>query len=127
MSLRGVGIDIVDVARVARMIVAHGESFTGRWFTAEEAEQCNAADLPEAAYAARLAAKEAAWKSLGLDGNRSVPWRSITVDNRDGTETVQLHGDVASAAGALGVHQISVSTTALDDMAMAVAMAWCVV
>lgn len=124
MPLRGVGIDLVDVGRVARLLQARGETFTSRWFTADEAAQCNAADRPEVSFAARLAAKEAVWKSLGLGGNRSVPWRSITIDSSGGTETVKLHADVADAAGAAGVQQLAVSTTTLDNLAMAVAMAW---
>lgn len=125
MPLRGVGIDIVDVDRVAHLIRTRGEAFTGRWFSAKEAAQCNAADQPAVSFAARLAAKEAVWKSLGLDGNRSVPWRLITVDSSGGPEKVELHGDVAVAAGAAGVRQVSVSTSTRDDLAMAVAMAWC--
>ena len=125
MSLRGVGIDIVEVARIARLIRTRGESFTNRWFTTEEADDCRSAHQPVAAFAARLAAKEAVWKSLGLDGNRSVPWRSITIRNDEGIEVVGLHGDVALMGDALGVRQVSVSTTSLDELAIAVAMAWC--
>lgn len=125
MSLRGVGIDIVEVARIARLIRMRGEAFTGRWFTVEEVADCSAADRPEAAFAARLAAKEAVWKSLGLDGNRPVPWRSITIGSDKGTEFVVLHDDVATAGEAVGVQKVSVSTTSLGDLAMAVAMAWC--
>lgn len=124
MSLRGVGIDIVDVSRIEDLILARGEAFTARWFTAEESAQCVAADQPAASFAARLAGKEAVWKSLGLDGNRPVPWRSITIDGGNETETVQLHGEVATAAGDAGVQQVWVSTTTLDRVAMAVAMAW---
>lgn len=125
MSLRGVGIDIVDVSRIGRLIRTRGETFINRWFTTEEAGDCRAAHQPEAAFAARLAAKEAVWKSLGLDGNRSVPWRSITIRNDNGKEVVGLHDDVALMGDALGVRQVSVSTTSLDELAIAVAMAWC--
>lgn len=127
MSLRGVGIDIVDVARISRLINARGEAFTGRWFNPAEIAECSASEQPARSFAGRLAAKEAVWKSLGLDGSGQVPWRSIVVLTVGETEKVSLLDGMAAAAGAGGVGQVSVSTTSLDDLAMAVAMAWCAV
>lgn len=98
MPVHGVGVDIVDVARVARLL-ARGGSFT-RWFSDDESERCGTALDPARAYAKTLAAKEAAWKSLGISWAAGVPWRSVLVAD-DGT--VSLDGAVAGAARAAGV------------------------
>ncbi|WP_461106702.1 holo-ACP synthase, partial [Tessaracoccus terricola] len=99
MPIHGVGVDIVDVARVARLL-ARGGSFTHRWFSDEESARCGTAADPARAYSMTLAAKEAAWKSLGLGWEAGVPWRSVLVA-ADGT--VRLDGAVAGAARAAGV------------------------
>lgn len=124
MPLHGVGIDIVDVRRIARLVEDRGPAFTGRWFTADEVAQCSASEDPGGAYAARFAGKEAVWKSLGMDGDRAVPWRSIGILDTDAGASVSLGVELATAAMAVGVGSIAVSTSAIDDLAMAVAMAW---
>lgn len=121
MRLRGVGIDLVDVARITRLVDAGG-SFTSRWFTAEEAAHCRAAEAPAQEFAALLAAKEAAWKAMWIPWDGGVPWRWITIrgDGRD----VQLDGAVADAARAVGVGRIAVSTSSVEEIAMATAFAY---
>ena len=64
MTLCGVGIDVADVGRLARVLQRSGGRFTARWFTAEERRECEGAAQPVTAYATRFAAKEAVWKAL---------------------------------------------------------------
>jgi holo-[acyl-carrier protein] synthase len=56
----GVGIDVVQVARVQRLLRRYGDRFVRRWFTAAERAQCRTA----VQFAGRLAAKEAVLKAL---------------------------------------------------------------
>ncbi len=122
MAVHGVGIDVAEVSRLARL-VQRGESFTHRWFTADEVAECGAAEFPATAYAGRFAAKEAVWKALGLHWDGPVPWASIAVlGDGDGLE-VRLYGEVESAAALAGVGPISVTISGTASLATAVAVA----
>lgn len=123
MSLRGIGIDVTDVRRIARLVERHGTRFTDRWFASEEVAQCDISESPAQAFAVRFAAKEAVWKSLRMRWSGSVPWRSITILHSDSAPTVELAGDVATAARAFGVMKISVAVSIRDDRAHAIAVA----
>jgi holo-[acyl-carrier protein] synthase len=76
VSLR-VGIDLVQVSRIAESIASFGDRFLRRIFTdGELAYATSAPDLTVSRLAARFAAKEAAKKAFELDG---VDWRDIEV------------------------------------------------
>lgn len=65
MNLYGLGTEIVDVARIARMIHRHGETFLRRVFTEREMRQCHAHPQSTECFAALWAGKSAILKSLG--------------------------------------------------------------
>lgn len=122
MAVHGVGIDVADVSRLARL-VERGESFTHRWFTPDEVAECSAAQDPAAAYAGRFAAKEAVWKALGLHWDGPVPWQSITVLHAGDRLAVRLQGPVASAAELALIGSINVTISGAGSLATAVAIA----
>jgi holo-[acyl-carrier protein] synthase len=109
----GLGVDIVDVARVARLIAAHGERALQRLFTPNEAAYCTSKLRPAQHFAARLAAKEAAFKALsGSEDARAIVWREIEVSVApDGRPALSLHGRAARRAAELGVRRSWVSMT----------------
>ena len=57
----GLGFDLVDVVRARRMLDEKGERALRRVCTAGEADYCLTQADPAASFAARLAAKEAAY------------------------------------------------------------------
>ncbi len=122
MTVHGVGIDVADVSRLARL-VERGETFTRRWFTPDEVTECAAAQVPADAYAGRFAAKEAVWKAMGLQWDGPVPWLSIAVVSAGDGLAVRLDGAVGKAAGSAGVGSISVTISATASLATAVAIA----
>jgi len=80
----GIGSDIVDVRRIAKVIERHGERFLGRIYTpAERAKAERRANRMET-YAKRFAAKEACAKALGTGFRRGVFWRDLGVVNLPG-------------------------------------------
>lgn len=79
MPLVGVGIDIVEVARVRRLLDRYADRFATRWFTPAEIRWAHWEGPPALGLSAVLAGKEAVWKSLGLSGDGPVPWRSLEV------------------------------------------------
>jgi holo-[acyl-carrier protein] synthase len=89
----GLGSDIVDVRRIAKVIERHGERFLSRIFTAiERAKAERRANVAET-YAKRFAAKEACAKALGTGLRRGVFWRDMGVVNLPGGRpTMKLTG-----------------------------------
>ncbi len=93
----GIGSDLIDIRRIARVIDRHGERFLDRIFT--EAERAKAErrakseKMVVATYAKRFAAKEACAKALGTGIRRGVWWRDMGVVNLPGGRpTMHLTG-----------------------------------
>ncbi len=109
----GLGIDLVDVARVQRLIDAKGERALARLFTEAEVAYARARARPAMHFAARLAAKEAAFKALaGSADARRIAWREVEVVVRaGGPPTLALHGRADFRAREIGVQHVHVSLT----------------
>ncbi|WP_344812777.1 holo-ACP synthase [Microlunatus aurantiacus] len=116
------GVDVTDVRRISRLIERRGSRFIHRWFTTEEVAECGVSESPTVAFAVRFAAKEAVWKSIRIDWDGSVPWRSISILGADAAPTVKLGDEVAAAARDLGVSAISIAVVVHEYRAMAVAI-----
>ncbi len=69
MKIKGVGIDLVEVSRI-RAAASRNPRFLKRIFTDEEIRYCSPKKDRWRHFAARFAAKEAVWKSLGRRGIR---------------------------------------------------------
>ena len=63
MSVIGIGTDIVECLRIARMIERHGELFINRVYTSHEIQYCSQRKAATQHYAGRWAAKEAVLKA----------------------------------------------------------------
>jgi holo-[acyl-carrier protein] synthase len=89
----GLGSDIVDVRRIAKVIERHGDRFIDRIFTSIERTKAeNRANAVET-YAKRFAAKEACAKALGTGFRFGVFWRDMGVINLSGGRpTMKLTG-----------------------------------
>lgn len=110
------GIDVIEVGRIADVIARHGERFLRRIYTEDEIAFCRGR-IPE--LAARFAAKEAVMKALGT-GVRGIKWRDIEVlPNRRGKPLVFLYGRAEARAAAIGLRGLEVSLTHSRDYAMA--------
>ena len=118
----GVGIDLVDVARAERLLAAKGERALARLCTDREAAYVRAHPAVAASFAARLAAKEAAYKALaGSDEARGIGWRDIEVERAaDGKPSLVFRGLARARAEALGVTRVHLSMTHTDLSAGAV-------
>ena len=89
----GLGSDIVDVRRIARVIDRHGERFLGRIFTPTERAKAERRANRVETYAKRFAAKEACAKALGTGFRAGVFWRDLGVVNMpSGRPTMRLTG-----------------------------------
>lgn len=120
-----VGIDLVDIRRVAESVATFGDRFLRRIFTDAEVAYANEAPaLSVARLAARFAAKEATVKALDL-AERGVGWREIeVVRGASGAPALALHGHARRASEEAGSPALSLSISHEGDYATAVVLAY---
>ncbi|MBC7223314.1 MAG: holo-ACP synthase [Anaerolineae bacterium] len=115
-----VGVDVVEVARVERVVRRFGDRFLTRIYTDEERAHCRG-QMPR--LAARWAAKEAIAKALGT-GVAGFCFRDLeVVADAAGRPEVRLHGAARARAEALGLRQWVVSLSHTDTLAVAFVVA----
>jgi holo-[acyl-carrier protein] synthase len=98
----GIGLDIVEIERVARLLERYGDRFVQKLMDPGEA-----ASLPGGGservlrLALAVAGKEAASKALGTGWSRGVRWRDVEVA-AEPEAAVRLGGRAAEVAGERG-------------------------
>jgi holo-[acyl-carrier protein] synthase len=98
----GLGVDLVELGRVAKALDRWGSRLVGKLMDAEEAGRLPAEGAERAqALALAIAGKEAASKALGTGWSRGVRWRDVEVRLRP-EPAVGLRGGAAARARALG-------------------------
>jgi len=111
----GVGFDLVEIARVERLLHGKVDRALARLFTDGEVAYATARARPAMHLAARLAAKEAAFKALaGSESARLIGWKDIEVLSRPGhAPELVLHARALQRAEVLGVcrHWLTLSHT----------------
>ena len=89
----GIGSDIADARRIAKVIERHGDRFLDRVFTPVERALADRRRNRVETYAKRFAAKEACAKALGTGLRAGVWWRDMGVVNLpSGRPTFALTG-----------------------------------
>ena len=113
----GVGIDLLEVARLDRALERRPE-LAERLFTDAEREYAASRARPAMHLAARFCAKEAVAKALGL-----TAWSFLDVEvvATGAAPEVRLSGSAAARADQLGV-TASVSLTHTSELAAAIAI-----
>lgn len=122
MNTIGVGIDLVEVKRVEDMLERKGERVLEKLLTDRERGYCMRQAAVGQHVAARIAAKEAAYKSLQLrDDARAIGWRDIeVVRRRDGGPTIEFHGLAKRIAEECSVSRVLVSLSHTSSQAAGV-------
>lgn len=122
-SVVGVGVDVAQTDRFARLLGRGAEGVWRHWFTEEEARACRLArDTPRAATLC-FAVKEATYKAVGASFAAEVRWRDIEALPGAGTWRVTLHGEVARTAREAGADVLHVSTAHAGSGVMATVVA----
>jgi holo-[acyl-carrier protein] synthase len=129
MTLEGgalaAGVDLVEIARVKRILARHDDRFLARVFTPQEIRYCRSRP---AELAARFAAKEAVAKALGVGvrmmAREGIDWRDAEIvgDHR-GKPLLKLHGRAAQRAQALNLTEWEVSLSHTRELAIAFVVA----
>ncbi len=124
MSIIGLGTDIVECLRIAKMIERHGELFLTRVYTPREIEYCSSRKAATQHYAGRWAAKEAILKALGTGWSRGIRWQDIEVRNDlAGKPSVALGGGAREVCERLGIGEMLISISHCRSHATACAVA----
>jgi holo-[acyl-carrier protein] synthase len=125
----GIGSDITDVRRIAKVIERHGDRFIDRVFTAAERARAEKRHNRVETYAKRFAAKEACAKALGTGLRSGVWWRDMGVVNLpSGRPTLALTGGAKRRLEAITPkgYEARIELTITDEgpMAQAFVIIW---
>jgi holo-[acyl-carrier protein] synthase len=124
MGVFGIGIDVVEVARIASAIERNGERFLAKIFTPAEREYCESRKQAAMHYAARFAAKEAVSKALGTGIGGDAGLHDLEVFHDDmGAPKIRLSGAAEAFARQHGISGIQISLTHTREYAAANAIA----
>ncbi|MCC8181237.1 MAG: holo-ACP synthase [Planctomycetes bacterium] len=116
----GIGVDIVDIPRIAELRRRHGDRFRDILYLPREAEYCLARANADECFAARFAAKEAVMKALGTGWTDGVAFTGIeVVRTESGKPEIQLHGTTLEKAKQLGAGKIFLTLSHSRDAAIA--------
>ena len=123
MALAGIGVDIIEIARVERAL-KRTPRMAQRLFTDEERAYCERTARPAQHYAGRFAAREAVLKALGTGFSQGIGLKDVSVTrDESGRPQVLLAGRAAEVAAEQGVLEIALSLSFTRDMAVANAVA----
>ncbi len=124
MAVVGIGVDIVEVERVAQVIAQHGDRFLTRVFTPREVAYCRSRKRKNEHFAARWAAKEAAVKALRVAFEGAVSWRDVEVLTGEmGEPTLKLRGGAAQLAKKQGIERLHLTISHVTALAVACVVA----
>lgn len=122
VSIVGIGIDVVDVARM-RETIASTPSLCERCFTVAERAYAELARDSAERFAVRFAAKEAVMKAMGV-GLGAFAFHDVEVVRAaDGVPTLLITGDAARLANERGITRWHVSLTHTEITAAAYVIA----
>jgi holo-[acyl-carrier protein] synthase len=119
----GVGIDMIEVARVAEKINKES-GFRELVFSKTEIAYCESKKNKFEHYAARFAAKEAFFKALGTGWAENTLFSEVEIINdKDGKPEVTLSGSTLETISSMGIKKILVSLSHIKTIASAVVIA----
>ena len=118
-----IGVDIVEIARLAKISKKWGDSFLKKVYTDRELTYARSRRFPEQHLAARFAAKEAIFKALGEVEKDFVGWKNVEILNdATGKPVVRWHGQAERTRKKRNLRGAVVSLSHTEHYAVATAM-----
>jgi len=119
----GIGIDIIEVARIQSSLERFGERFGKRILLPDETAYCLLHTNPAPFVAARFAAKEAISKAFGTGIGAQLGWQDMEIAHKESGEPfVILHGKGEELFKLRGAKQLLVSLSHTENYAAVVAI-----
>jgi holo-[acyl-carrier protein] synthase len=120
MSVIGIGVDLVECARIQHSLDRFGDRFLHRVFTDGEIEYSMSMKFPARHLAARFAAKEAVSKAFGTGIGNAMGWRDLDVRKKpSGEPYLVFAGEAEQLAQTRGVTSALITLSHTDNHAMA--------
>jgi holo-[acyl-carrier protein] synthase len=120
MSIIGIGVDLVECARIQHSLDRFGDRFLHRVFTDGEIAYSMSMKFPARHLAARFAAKEAVSKAFGTGIGKAMGWRDLDVRKKPSGEPYLIFaGEAEQLAQTRGVTSALVTLSHTDNHAMA--------
>jgi holo-[acyl-carrier protein] synthase len=117
--VRGIGVDIIEIARIRRNIETGKDGFLQKIFTDQEIAYCRTMHHADQHFAARFAAKEAVSKALSTGWSGEFRWKDVEILNDPaGQPHVMLHGALRQTLGGASI-LLSMSHSESHVVAMA--------
>ncbi len=118
--IRGIGIDMIEVERVAAKI-GKDMGFRELVFSAAEIEYCDRMTYAAEHYAARFAAKEAFFKAVGTGWKNGTAFNEVEiVHDSEGRPSIKLSGNTAITLANIASQKITVSLSHIKSVATAI-------
>ena len=119
----GIGIDVIEVARIAASHERFGEKFLNRILHPGEIGYCLSHRVPGPFLAGRFAAKEAISKAFGTGIGAQLGWQDMEVKRKESGEPyVVLHGGGEKLFAERGARALKISLSHTQTYAAAVAV-----
>jgi len=118
----GIGIDTVDVASFRNRL---DDRLTGELFLPDEIHYCRSQARPWENFAARFAAKEAAFKAIGRGLSSGIRFLDVEVtrNTETGAVSLVLYGKALFFQNSLGIQKLHVSISHTRSNAVAIVVA----
>ena len=119
----GIGIDIIEVARIQSSYERFGERFLNRILHPGEISYCLSYTAPAPFLAVRFAAKEAISKAFGTGIGAQLGWQNMEIGRKESGEPfVILHDEGQKLLAARGGQRILISLSHTQNYATAMAL-----
>lgn len=123
MEIFGIGVDLIEVARVKSAIERH-KRFINKIFSPEEVRYSNRGAFRYEELAGRFAAKEAVLKAIKTGWRRGIAYRDVTVLNeKGGAPYVIISGKAKEICEDLNIKKIFISISHTKKLAIGMAIA----
>src|ERR1700738_3615415 len=120
MSVLGIGVDLIECARIQHSLDRFGERFLHRVFTDSEIEYSMSMKFPARHLAARFAGKEAVSKAFGTGIGKAMGWRNIDIQKKPSGEPFLVFSGPAEAfAAERGVISAFITLSHTENYAVA--------
>ena len=124
MEILGLGSQVMDCARVRKLIDQHGETFLKQVYTDREVRFCNEKRQTTEQFTAVWAAKEAVFRALGTTWKRGTNWTDVEiVCENGGAPHVVVSGPTQELMIARRVTQIMLTMAFTREFATATGIA----
>jgi holo-[acyl-carrier protein] synthase len=121
MSVLGIGVDLVECARIQHSLDRFGDRFLQRVFTDGEIEYSMSMKFPARHLAARFAGKEAVAKAFGTGIGKAMGWRNIDIQKKPtGEPYLVFDGPAKELSIQRGVTSVLITLSHTEHDAVAV-------